>query len=103
MMCEESTHGFRLAAEALSSSLLATLLIHYARQRSHFAIALRAEVRRQGGKPVREGPPPCAADGEQIYRREMLRRGNNQAILWECERSENLRGPDLRFGASGRV
>jgi uncharacterized protein (TIGR02284 family) len=88
IMCEESTHGFRLAAESLTSGLLTTLLAHYARQRLHFAIALRAEVRRQGGKPCRGSSPPCATDGDGVYRGEVLRQGSSRAILKECERSE---------------
>lgn len=84
VVCSDSARNFQKAAESLSSDLLQTLFQSYAQQRRQFAIALKAEVRRQGGKPANVRSPPDG-DFPQLAR---VEGGNDQTIIAQCRYSE---------------
>jgi uncharacterized protein (TIGR02284 family) len=62
----------------------------YAKQRSHFARVLQAEVERLGGKPVDSGTLSASAFRGWIQLKSALSGGDGGAIVAACESGEEV-------------
>jgi uncharacterized protein (TIGR02284 family) len=89
-VCEDSTRMFETAAETISNELLTTLFSNYAQQRSQFAIALKAEVRREGGEPEQQGTLSGSMHRSWTNIKTALSSQDGQTAIKECARSEEM-------------
>ncbi len=88
-MCQDSAHILRVTAEGMSSDLLSHLFASYAEQRTQFAIALKAEVRRQGSTS-----PPTGGLSETLQwgwntMKAALSNGDEKPLIHACINSEH--------------
>src|SRR5208282_3755993 len=86
--CKDGETGFQAAAEGVTNPDLKQLFQSYASQRALFATELQNEVQRLGGAP-REAP----SLGARLHRgwiniRSLVTGHDENAILAECQRSE---------------
>jgi uncharacterized protein (TIGR02284 family) len=86
--CEDSEQVFRMVSETVTSDVLKTLFANYAEQRAQFAIALKAEVHRQGGKPKLSGSLTGAMHRGWMSIKAALTSGDEKALVSECLHSE---------------
>jgi uncharacterized protein (TIGR02284 family) len=90
VVCGDSAHLFQAAHEALSNDLLRALLGNYAQQRTHFTIALRAEIHRQGGMAEERSSLQGTLHRGWLNIKSALTGGDEQAIVSECLRQEEV-------------
>ena len=86
--CEDGTHGFKTASEAVENptakALFASRLPNIQRGESE----LKAEVRRLGGDPDKHGTVGGALHRGWIDLKAAVTGRNEQSIVMECERGE---------------
>jgi uncharacterized protein (TIGR02284 family) len=88
--CEDGRKGYHLAAGAIADPVLSDILESYGQERGQFAADLRAAVRRAGGEPENCGSIPAAVMRGWMNLSTLVNDGDPDAILPECERSENF-------------
>jgi uncharacterized protein (TIGR02284 family) len=83
--------GFKQAAEGVSDAKLKSLFRDYSDQRSRFVTALQSEARRHGEtEPETKSSVTGALHRGWINLKSAITRGDEHAILAECERGEDL-------------
>lgn len=90
VVCKESAYVFQEAYEASSNELLRALLKSYAQQRTHFAIALRAEIYRQGGDAKQSSSLHEKQHDGWLNINSALNEGVEQAIVEACLHQEEI-------------
>ena len=88
--CRDGENGFQTAAENVRSESLKQLFHKCSLQRAQFASELQAEVRQLGGTPVNAGTLGSAIRRGWMNIKSAVSRGNDDAIIDECERSEEI-------------
>jgi uncharacterized protein (TIGR02284 family) len=98
--CRDGQEGFRTAAEGVKRADLRELFGRYSQQRAGFVGELQDEVRRLGGDPERTGSLVASLHRGWMGLRAALEGGDEQAIVSECERGEDVAMASYR-GALG--
>lgn len=88
--CKDGQDGFKTAAEGVERSDLKTVFYEYAQQRSQFAGELQTLVRELGGDPEDSGSTSAALHRGWINIKSIVTGKDDQAILDECERGEDI-------------
>jgi uncharacterized protein (TIGR02284 family) len=108
--CKDGAAGFRDAAENVKNAEYQTLFSELAEERSRFALELQALVGNAGGTPETSGSFAAAVHRGWMDLKGAITRGDEHAILVECERGEDsavaeyreaLENPDLSPNARG--
>jgi uncharacterized protein (TIGR02284 family) len=87
---KDGQQGFRQAAEGVKDPELKSLLNEYSRQRAHFAMELQSEAQSLGkSEPETSGSTAGALHRGWIDLKSAVTRGDDHAILAECERGED--------------
>ena|SRR5215813_10072389 len=87
---KDGQEGFKQAAESVSNPQLKSLFRDYSDQRSRFAAALQSEVRQHGDTdPETSSSATGALHRGWINLKSAITRGDEHAILAECERGED--------------
>ena len=87
-VCRNGEFGFREAAAAVKDAHLRTTLGNLSEQREQFAVQLRYQVARLGGKPENRGSVAGSFHRRWIELRSSLSTHPASAVLVECERGE---------------
>jgi uncharacterized protein (TIGR02284 family) len=87
--CRDGEKGFQTAAEHVRNPDLKQLFNQYSVQRAQFASELQSEVRQLGGSPATTGSVSGAFHRGWINIKSVVTRGNDDAILAECQRGED--------------
>ncbi len=88
--CKDGEEGFRKAAESVKNSSLQSLFSEFSSQRSKFASELQVLVAQMGGEPEKSGSVSAAAHRGWIGLKSMVTGENDQAVIAECERGEDI-------------
>jgi uncharacterized protein (TIGR02284 family) len=88
--CKDGEHGFRTAAEGLSSPDIKTRFMQYSRERGQMSSELQAEVRRLGGDPERSGSMSGALHRGWLDIKSVVTGKDDHAIIAEAERGEDV-------------
>ena len=87
---KDGQEGFKQAAEGVKDPQLKSLFDEYSRQRANFAMELQGEARSMGeSEPETSGSAAGALHRGWINLKSALTRGDDHAILAECERGED--------------
>ena len=94
---KDGQEGFKQAAEGVKDQQLQSLFDEYSRQRARFAMELQGEARRMGeSEPETSGSAAGAMHRGWINLKSALTRGDDHAILAECERGEDSAVEEFR-------
>jgi uncharacterized protein (TIGR02284 family) len=87
---KDGQEGFKQAAEGVKDPQLKSLFDEYSVQRARFAMELQGQARSMGeSKPETSGSAAGALHRGWINLKSALTRGDDHAILAECERGED--------------
>ena len=87
---KDGQEGFRQAAEGVKNPQLKSLFREYSSQRSRFATELQTQAQSLGkSKPEESGSAVGALHRGWINLKSAVTRGDDHAILAECERGED--------------
>jgi uncharacterized protein (TIGR02284 family) len=87
---KDGQEGFKQAAGGVKDPQLKSLFDEYSRQRANFAMELQGEARSMGeSEPETSGSAAGALHRGWINLKSALTRGDDHAILAECERGED--------------
>jgi len=87
---KDGQEGFKQAAEGVKDPQLKSLFNEYSQQRSRFATELQSEARNLGEpKPETSSSAAGALHRSWINLKSAVTRGDDHAILAECERGED--------------
>jgi len=87
---KDGEEGFKQAADGVVDLQLKSLFNEYSRQRGRFANALQTQAQSLGeSKPERSSSAEGALHRAWINLKSAVTRGNDHAILSECERGED--------------
>ena len=87
---KDGQEGFKQAAEGVKDPQLKSLFDKYSRQCANFAMELQGEARSMGeSEPETSGSAAGALHRGWINLKSALTRGDDHAILAECERGED--------------
>lgn len=86
---KDGQEGFKQAAEAVKDTRLKSLFSEYSQQRSRFAAELQTAVRSLGEDPEKTSSTAGAMHRAWINLKSAITRGDDAAILAECERGED--------------
>jgi len=87
---KDGQEGFKQAADGVVDLQLKSLFNEYSRQRARFANALQTQAQSLGeSKPERSSSAEGALHRAWINLKSAVTRGNDHAILSECERGED--------------
>ena len=89
-ICKDGEEGFRKASASVKTSSLQTLFNEFSSQRSKFAGELQVLVAKLGGEPEKSGSVSAAAHRGWIGLKSMVTGENDQAVIAECERGEDV-------------
>ena len=87
--CKDGEHGFKTAAEGLTSPELRVQFLQYSRERSQMVSNLQAEVRRLGGDPEKAGSIAGAMHRGWLDIKSVVTGKDDHAIVAEAERGED--------------
>lgn len=87
--CKDGQHGYHTAAEDVKNPELKSLFNNFAEQRAAFAGQLREQVKTLGGDPDAHGSITGAAHRAWIDIKSVVSRGDEAAILAECDRGDS--------------
>lgn len=88
--CKDGQQGFQEAADGVERSDLKSLFYEFSQQRSQFAGELQGLVRSLGGDPEESGSVGGAIHRGWINIKSAVTGNDDQAILNECERGEDV-------------
>ena len=88
--CADGAEGFKQAADGLQSPKVKEIFRNYSQQRERFATELRSEVERLGGSPATGGSASGAAHRGWINIKSAVTGRNDDAIIAEAERGEDV-------------
>lgn len=89
-VCKDGQEGFKEAAEGVERSDLKSLFYEFSQQRAQFAGELQELVRTLGGDPENSGSVSGALHRGWMNLKSAITGQDEQAILNECERSEDV-------------
>jgi uncharacterized protein (TIGR02284 family) len=94
---KDGQEGFKQAAEAVKDPQLKSLFDEYARQRAQFAVELRSKAQSPDERESRmSGSAAGALHRGWINLKSAVTRGDDHAILAECERGEDSAVEEFR-------
>ena len=88
--CKDGQEGFQQAAEGVQNSQLKSLFYEFGQQRAQFAGELQGLVREIGGDPETSASTAGALHRGWINIKSAITGQDDQAILNECERGEDV-------------
>ena len=88
--CKDGQEGFQQAAEGVQNSQLKSIFYEFGQQRAQFAGELQALVRELGGDPETSASTAGALHRGWINIKSAITGQDDQAILNECERGEDV-------------
>jgi len=88
--CKDGQEGFQQAAEGVQNSQLKSIFYEFGQQRSQFAGELQTLVRELGGDPETSASTAGALHRGWINIKSAIMGQDDQAILNECERGEDV-------------
>jgi len=88
--CKDGQEGFQQAAEGVQNSQLKSLFYEFGQQRAQFAGELQTLVRDLGGDPETTSSTAGALHRGWINIKSAITGQDDQAILNECERGEDV-------------
>ncbi len=88
--CKDGQFGFQQAAEGVQRSDLKSVFYEYSKQRGQFAGELQALVRDLGGEPDNSSSVAAALHRGWINIKSVVTGQDDEAILNECERGEDV-------------
>lgn len=88
--CKDGAEGFREASQGINSEDLRDLFLRYSQQRAQFVTELQDEVRKLGKEPETSGSIAASLHRGWINIREAFQANNENAVLTECERGEDV-------------
>jgi len=88
--CKDGQEGFQQAAEGVQNSQLKSLFYEFGQQRAQFAGELQGLVRNLGGDPETSSSTVGALHRGWINIKAAITGQDDQAILNECERGEDV-------------
>ena len=89
-VCRNGQHGFRQAAERAGDAHLRAIFAEYASQREQFAVQLRYQVSRLGGRPQDNGTVAGAFHRTWMGVRNSISSDAERTLIRECERGERF-------------
>lgn len=101
--CKNGQYGFETAAQGVKNLDFAALFNRYAMQRAEFAQELQDLVRRLGGTPEEGGSAAGAAHRGWIGVKSAVTDGDENAIIAECERGEDIAKKDYEEALHGQL
>lgn len=87
--CRDGENGFQTAADHVSDPELKKFFTQCSEQRAQFASELQSELRQMGGTPAQTAGLSAAFDRGWINIESIVRVGNDELIITECERGED--------------
>ena len=88
--CKNGENGFREAAQEVKHPALKTLFLDYANERGKYAMELQQRVSQLGQVPETSGTVGASLHRRWIDLKSALTGKNDQAIIDECERGEDI-------------
>ena len=88
--CKDSENGFREASQEVKNPALKTLFSSYANERGQYAVDLQQLVSGLGKAPETTGSVAAALHRRWIDLKSSMSAKNDQAIIDECERGEDI-------------
>ena len=88
--CRDGENGFREAAQEVKNADLKALFLDFANERGQYAVELQQRVSQLGQTPETTGSVAASLHRRWIDFKSSLTGKNDQAVIDECERGEDI-------------
>jgi uncharacterized protein (TIGR02284 family) len=86
---KDGQEGYKTAAQDVKNPQLQSMFRNFEQQRSQFVTQLKEQVQTMGGNPEQSGSIVGAAHRGWIYLKSAISKGDEKAILDECDRGDS--------------